>query len=769
MASDVTTLCAHKSIPPGKRKHAADPGEEILDYKKIIGLRNEIYTGKHPRFKPSSILSRPAPPKFTDPKPTPPIPPRTNNLRLPPVSTSNPSHKNASASSTMKSRYSSAFLTKSEVLFKAEIALKRKRIEQGLKQQLEERDLATKFEMDVKGGVLVGAKEIDLASTLNKASLNLESPERPDDAAFVDQLKCFYGEHPVDHLCPTSIRTRVDAGSKKEVSQNDLHSNEILTMGRLEAVPTNPSSSQSMRDVEALPQSDHDLITRADGSFRGGDHSQDSHPMGSTKFIRNSTMHSTASQQESMRSPQPHYSATNQVRSPAAPQPVRPANAAQVESQDHLLQIESGEYSELRQRSPSPQNILSFVRSSGRKSPSSSSKRQATSLGWGEALRRPISPERIAVRPQSRDSMYGGGRFRDRPQTPVYNIRYQPPPPLPPRHHYQLLYQDERYPFAPQPVRFGRSYAPGYLSRPPHSPYHSPYYFQAPLYEGPFAGFSSRSSIARHISDRRSASPSSAVQRMRRVSRSVSPLGRRSRRPSLEDRGSPRLLPPSVDPSQSPKGRRMPRVEVVSVGLKDPEPHHVGPHCASSQGRPYYDNRDPYSPPPFFPAHPLPLQASAPSPQPPHSPLPRRFPEETFVSPHDSSLQRDDGYRNYRDREYPIRPIHTLAASPYHHDFIRAPSRAIIGHAREDYNGRPNIDYHGRIEERDFGRRESIRSDERIYLSRRQESVRPEMPALYDERGHRPASTRPGMERQHSSLPASSGFGPYGSDGYRRY
>ncbi|KAF4635890.1 hypothetical protein G7Y89_g2221 [Cudoniella acicularis] len=137
----------------------ADELREILEYEKIIQLRDAVLAGTHPRIKipPHLVGKQNATRNFSSPTlPTPPV--NTASQSQPTHSTphaedqssyfrspnNNRQSANAPASKSGKSEIMSVLLEKSDDLIKAEMQLQRQRLERALRDQIEQQRIAAK-------------------------------------------------------------------------------------------------------------------------------------------------------------------------------------------------------------------------------------------------------------------------------------------------------------------------------------------------------------------------------------------------------------------------------------------------------------------------------------------------------------------------------------------------------------------------------------------------------------------------------------------------
>lgn len=602
---------------------------------------------------------------------------------------------------------SDILLAKSEVLVNAEIKLKRQRIEKELKRQVEEKRQLAMSE---------GEECVDLEKVMEKVGLSAVKSIRPD----------------------MPVQEDVDMQTGEPAPGPDTHLLEAFRKP-----PTGPAAMSVLRDQEPVSR---DLDSE----------------------MRSYNTRGTIPERVYSPPARPRYSATSQLRSPAAPQPVRPANMARVESQDPRMIIEVdeevsyGRYPENTGRAPYRSRV----------SPVPYIKPEPASPGYREPALRVQTPDR--GRPPSRLSQYdSGGRLRyDYPYIPSagYYAAPPPPPPVPVHRPYNPYREADPYAYPPQPVDYARrSYTPAYVPPvtsvyPPPRPVHDEYDRRYP--PPPSVPARQPSRIGR-----RSASPSGPYRHPRHSSRSASPAerGRRvSPRPLHADYRPQSRMPPSP-PRIDQYGRPMPLPPATTQRGSDVYVGDYGHPFAPPRERPVYgDGGTPYYPPL----------------------VPARYDESP--RPESSITTREADMRSYRDREYSY-PAAVARQSLSHpplpgsgyppslfNDYTRAPSRAAsrapMGPPSElvDYSrgGGDRVEYHDRAlarpdeRERDYGGRTSVRPDERGgYLPVRHASVRPEAARGYGDREYatmRQPSVRPEGRRDEQYMeppPLMGGFG----------
>lgn len=666
------------SLPfPVHTSGAADTEHEIHEYQKIIMLRNEIYAGNNSRFRPTSqpgSVSR-STPQVANPPSGPLADKNRPFIPLIPLAASRGQPQNRSApppdsAQMSESEIKGILLAKSEILVSAEIKLKRQRIEKELKRQLEEKRQ------------VIQEEDLNLEEVMEKAGLSAKIIRLEESTQ--DDVDIQTGE-------PAPRRQ----GVQEEERAPDVH---VVEASRSKPPPTGPAAMSTSRDQE---MSSRDTDT---------------------------DMKSYNTLTERIYSPpaRPRYSATSQLRSPAAPQPVRPANMARVESQDQrIIEVDDDDDDVSYGRYPENSGGRAPYRS--RVSPVAYIKPEPASPGYREPPPRGHTPERGGGgggRPQSRPSQYdSGGRTRyEYPYVPPTG--YYPPHALPqvPTHrpydpHAHREADTYTYPPPPPPppapVDYThRSYTSTYI--PPITSIYPP----RPVYEDydrrypppPAARQPSRIG-------RRSASPPIPYRHARHPTRSLSP-------PERVRREAPG--PPHAEYRQN-RAHTSPRVENFGRQMPPPPPQQQPPHAvyAAEYAHTYPPAQSPregtygdcgYYPPPRY-DEPLPPPRAG------------------------SSAAREVDLRSYRDREYyttaaraslpppPIPGSGGYAPLPQF-DYTRAPSRAA---SRAEYGGREREwnDHRAlpdeRTRENDYTGRASVRLDERGggYLPVRHASVRP--------------------------------------------
>lgn len=160
--------------------------KEVIEYEKILRLRDEVFENTHPRLKVPKTSSQSIPPSV---EPLPPLAaPRITNgfsklhqTNVPPPSQSRDSHGSTLKSSISLQKSPNApristqapgssgidpiFLTKSEVLVKAELQQKRHRIERALEEEVNHKKVAARQQIFDQDAI----PDFDVADVLRKA------------------------------------------------------------------------------------------------------------------------------------------------------------------------------------------------------------------------------------------------------------------------------------------------------------------------------------------------------------------------------------------------------------------------------------------------------------------------------------------------------------------------------------------------------------------------------------------------------------------------
>lgn len=690
--------------------NSAETEHEIQEYLKIIKLRDEIYAGKHPRFKPASqpgsVLRSTAQPANSSSGTS-----ADKNYSSGVSRSQSQGWPTNSAGQITESRISDILLSKSDVLVNAEIKLKRQRIEKELKRQVEE-----------KRQVTIDEEDLNLEEVMEKVGLSATRSTRP-------------GNEDMDMQTGEPAPRRVGVLEQEEKP-------EAYLIEALRKPPTGPAAMSTPREQ--------------DQASRHGDSEAKSH---NTRDTIPERVYSPPAR--------PHYSATSQLRSPAAPQPVRPANMARVESQDQRMIVEVD--------TEIPYGSAGRPPYRGRVSPVPYIKPEPASPGYREPVPRVQTPDR--GRPPSRVGQYDtGSRARyEYPYVPPAGYYSVPPaPPLVPAHRpYDPYSHREADPYACPPAQIDyaarRSYTPAYVppvasTYPPRLPYDE---FDRRYPPPPPVPIRQPSRVGR-----RSASPPGPYRHTRHSSRSVSPTerGRRESPRPVNSEYRPQSRMPLSPPRIDQYGRTIPQPP-SAIQQRGSEIY------AAEYGHPYAPHRER---PAYGDERSLYYQPQAPV----HYNEPPR-PESSIVA-------REAEVRSYRDREYsystaarqslPPPPIIGGGYPPppleYARASSRAASRAPVGLPTEILDYPRGIgergDYHDRPlarpdeRERDHGGRTSARPDERGgYLPIRHASARPEISRGYGEREYaaiRQQSVRPDVRRDDSReqymepLPITGGF-----------
>ena len=176
--------------PPGPNGTTQPDAKEITEYQKILNIRDEIFSGNHPRLKvPQNVIRKITPRPVHTPS-TPPVPQlsahqqpqqrqsaeaigiaKGQESRVAPGSaTGTPSAATVSAAgrvSTAKpaSEIDPIFLTKSDDLIRAEIQLQRQRLERSVRDQLEQK----RYNVSQKPAPHESKPDFDVSEVLDKA------------------------------------------------------------------------------------------------------------------------------------------------------------------------------------------------------------------------------------------------------------------------------------------------------------------------------------------------------------------------------------------------------------------------------------------------------------------------------------------------------------------------------------------------------------------------------------------------------------------------
>ena len=321
---------------PGNSDPLQESEEDLREYVKIIQLRDKIRDGMHPRFKPAN---HPGSVQATTPQ----------LLQRGPSASSHGAQLSQApglqAPQCTDPKANNAPLAKSSALVKVELKLKREKIEKELQ----------KRKLEVEARIWTGAEPVE--------HINLWDPSTD---VFSDQLESIMKKAGVSFK--ETIRS-VDSAPSKPIAGSDENSETATRSGNPEAHQDRHMSRKTWSGpVEST------LPTVVEASRRPPKESFASRQLNSdkgTSTVEESTSQRLAigtayepskAQVPAMPSPQganapldvnndgyepapaeerpysppasPRYSATSHLKSPAAPQPVRPANMARVESQD---------------------------------------------------------------------------------------------------------------------------------------------------------------------------------------------------------------------------------------------------------------------------------------------------------------------------------------------------------------------------------------------------------------------------------------------------
>ncbi|KAI9789418.1 MAG: hypothetical protein M1816_006078 [Peltula sp. TS41687] len=183
MASGVLTSHAHQV---NGSTHSDTHSREISDYEKIIRLHDEILAGTHPRLKIPAQLVGKLPQRSVQTSAAISPRPAAANVKPPPVVINHqkPNHdrpnkqsggsadlqSSSSYSKSTSARIDPVLLTKSDELVRAEIRLKRERIEKVLREQLERKRNDSGQSIFYQENV----PEFDVSDVLAKALANLK-------------------------------------------------------------------------------------------------------------------------------------------------------------------------------------------------------------------------------------------------------------------------------------------------------------------------------------------------------------------------------------------------------------------------------------------------------------------------------------------------------------------------------------------------------------------------------------------------------------------
>ena len=715
---------------PGNSDPLQESEEDLREYVKIIQLRNKICDGMHPRFKPAN---HPESAQATAPQ-------------LLQKGPSAPSHgaqlsqtPGLQAPQCTDSKINKLLLTKSDVQVKVELRLKREKFEKELQ----------KRKLEVEARIWTGAEPVEhinlwdsstdvfsdqLESIMKKAGVSFketirsvdsapskpiaESGENSETAIRPGNPEAHQDRHmsrktwsgAVESTLPTVVEASRRPPKESFASRRFNSNKETSTVGEptSQRLATDTSYEPSKAQVPAMPS-----------------------PQGANAPLDvNNDGYEPAPAEERPYSPpaSPRYSATSHLKSPAAPQPVRPANMARVESQGPrgIVEIEDDgdetSYSryagnpnrELRRDNVSPLSPIPLIK-------------QEPGSPYPD-----VHPSRLTrvVDP--------AGTYDER-----QHHSYPPVPPPPPRYGYQPtahphppaaghpVYDSFGYPLPPPPPP--PPPVPGYTRYPPYDPeyYHTPRPYDE--YNRKYAAPSAVPSRLPTRSGRRSASP---VNYPQRSPRSVSP-------PRVRN---PRDSRPASRAEYRPPSRM----------TRPPSPHRLDMY-----GRPYPAPQ----PPMYRPEYPAdyasyygpPRERPASYYDPYYRPM--RF-DEYPPRPESSVIPRGLDDRSYRTRDYPYVPARPSMPPP-------PPQSVAGGYApehRPEYPSasrasvRPEDHLERRLEYRPEAGRASPRREERPYYDGmdnyfhgreppvRHGSVRPDQARAYGDGEYVPgrqASVRP--------------------------
>ncbi|KAI5779296.1 hypothetical protein EDC01DRAFT_790488 [Geopyxis carbonaria] len=547
-----------------------------------------------------------------------------------------------------ETHFPNVLLVKSDVLVKAETTLKRQRIEKEVKHQLEQRKMDGRLGMDVRDGHVVPEEDFDLESEMLNAGIHLKPVERPDDPASANKLSPFFGSEPakarpeeaeqaqqqqIAALPPPPLPlqsqpTRAQQQQPLPPPERPVEERFVEHRPPLATPPGYQGASgpvlaarvpenllARVGDTPMANASPRDHVRAAPSGSFAREHPPPM-PLTSGSFAREHPPMPPTSHAERMHSPQPRYSATSQVRTPAAPQPVRPANMARVESQDHhVVELESGSPGPDYSRGRSPPPLM-------RRSPQPI--KQEPLSPYGRDYRRPPTPDAY------RRPVYD-------PRPPPREYYPQPPPPFaPPPTHYDAYYRDDAYRYAPPPVDYHRRhYSTPYAPPPVYPP--RPY--------DDYRGYSRPPPSTRPPSLRRSPSPR---RPQRRDSRSASP-----RRTPPRVAATPAPAPVRYDdrdPYYPPRPAAAPWA--TTTATRDYRAPSVHPdlyrHHAASV-RPEREYFEPPPPPGSMPPGSLPPGFRAQSVRPPH-PHPQMHPQPPPPQPPVFAGERPPSFAPERER-----------------------------------------------------------------------------------------------------------------------
>ena len=590
---------------------------------KIISLRNDILAGKHPQFATSDNSWIP-----------PTNAPGTNSSH---IVAARPPPQKPQQTEPAAQQIDSVLLGKSDIVLKAEAKLRRQNLEQRIRRELERKKGDSRTGVEIKDGYARAEPDVDLESAMEEAGIVLKPVVRPDDQTSVAKLKEFYGKEEPEREREREKDKEVLYGGRGREGREDVYTEGYVP-------PPLASTPQVAPPIQARPPVQQSLRSpRVQERTAPAAEPRDTRP----QVPGNGFRMSAVMQMDRVDSPQPQYSATNNVRSPAAPQPRRPANMARVESQDQIIEVNDDvpEFVASPRRRPSPPPTALAVQRS-RPSPGPPIKQEPTDSPFRReeypGRRGAQSPSRgYPTRPGSPSEFYRREPIRD----PRY---YGPPGPPPPRHIYEgYAYPEDPYAYPPHHPDFRRFPPP---------------YERSPFYPPPRTGYEEYDPYGRPLppprlirpaSPRRSASPPTAYRRPRRDSRSPSPDRRRP---------SPIGSNTSRQPAEFPRERAEPPLPIRASEQTYPPAAYPIPR---EHRPPYYELRDPYYPQPI-------------------PPVPRFGPPRA----ESAMVPREPYDRGYRERDYPPPLAMQPPAYPPRSEYLRGP-----GPPPPEYYGRPEDGY----------------------------------------------------------------------------
>lgn len=191
--------------------HTGTSLNEASEFEKILRIRDEVFSGSHPRLTVPAHALRPASsqtPSQTHLNVPPPFPtsaspnrPATSRSRREEDATQASPQTNGLASSSTQpasnvSEFDPIFLTKSDDLVRAEIQLKRQRLEKALKEQFEHK----RQDARRKPAPSEAKPDFDLPAILAKVSNPAKSPSSKDEADASDSFdeNSFYSSRAPD-------------------------------------------------------------------------------------------------------------------------------------------------------------------------------------------------------------------------------------------------------------------------------------------------------------------------------------------------------------------------------------------------------------------------------------------------------------------------------------------------------------------------------------------------------------------------------------------